>query len=220
MTNLQKGGAGSGNHGHAGRVGYVGGSSPTRVGITSDLTVQGQPTTANQVYRDMNAFADELKNAKGVKDVKVQFGRGGWAGGSEHTWVVSYTGNGEALKLVAKTAKAHSQRGVLMMYPDGADKGTSSILNELVFTKRITSVERDVIEQRLDDLGFGGWTWFKDGKNVRLRLACVPQWGGNLSEHRVGIQTLTKEFGVSQDEFAINVDIMELEGDNSYDKII
>jgi hypothetical protein len=169
-----KGGPGSGNFGHGGRPGAVGGSSPsTRVGITSARP--GKPNA--QVAREKLDFEHDLKETP-ARNVSVTLGRGGWDGGWEPTFVTSYDGNGKAFEMLVGKAKQYDQDGLIIM--NRVPKGTpdSNPVTTFGIGERIGPTQYAQIEKILTDHDFGGWTWTKgkDGKS-QLILACVPEYG-------------------------------------------
>lgn len=198
-------------------AGGAGGAGKKTVGITSARP--GKPSRS--VFEDMRGFSDKLSKIKTVQNVNVQPGLGGWEGGREPTWVVSYEGNGAALKLLAETAKEYEQEAVLL-----TREGGNSIQTDFTFTDPVTPEERSTVEQLLVDMGIGGWTWYRTpGGGSTLRAVAVPQWGGNPREHVTMAKKLRQMFEAvdmphEYSESAVDVDIMEREGQNAYDKIL
>lgn len=266
---VQRGGPGSGHHGHKGRPGEVGGSAPdgggqsakgsetkgpkgggspsgvsghpggpskigppshdakpasgapkTSVGITSSRP--GKPE--KQVQQEMVHFEDKIRQITTLSDVKVQAGTGGWEGGAEPTWVVEYRGNGEALKLIAQTAKQYDQDAVLIM--ESAKNGGGSPVVDWQFNEKITAPERKAIESLLVNNGVGGWTWYKSKQGTPvLRAAAVPQWGGDPEKHMQASQILSSQFRQAGLDFVQKVSearmkILQREGPNSYDTVL
>lgn len=160
-----------------GRFAQRGRCGDTTVGITSARPEKG----GRAVFDDMRGFEASLKAVKGVTNVKVSPGLGAWEGGSEPTWVVSYRGNGEARRLLARTGKQFNQDGVLLMKPcrgRGCDPAV-----ELHFDRGVGGAARDAVHGILKTHGMGGWTWYKSGGQTVLRMVSVPAWGGDRAAH-------------------------------------
>ncbi len=216
-----RGGPGSGHFDHAGRKGKVGGSAPAsgkkQVGITS-----ARPGRGNEeiVFEDMQGFEKELKTISGVSNVMVEEGQGGWEGGSEPTWVVAYSGNGEALELIARTGQAFDQDAVLL-YED-CSGSQCSVSVDWEYGSALSPNQRKGIETMLVETGIGGWTWYNIGENTAsLRAVAVPQWGGDRDSHLASSDILNELFGGIGLQFErrdtdVSVTIMEREGENSY----
>ena len=116
-------------------------------GITSARPGKG----AVQVRQDMYQFISEMEGAR-VADVDVSMGRGGWEGGWEPTWVTSFNGNGNAVSLLARTAKKHDQDAILIMRrAKKGDKGASP-KTSVSFGANLTHPEIEEIEQELAEL--------------------------------------------------------------------
>ena len=194
-----------------------GGGGKTAVGVTS-----ARPGKASgQVFEEMRSFADELNGISTIKNVSVTPGLGGWQGGRESTWVVSYEGNGDAMRLIARTAQLHEQEGVLFTRP-GGDEPVSSF----AFSDAVTPNERDEVESLLGEVGIGGWQWFRlPSGNPTLRIVNVPQYGGDAESHRQAMEMLTQMFDAIEmphefNEVVKKVDILEAEGSYGYDTIL
>lgn len=204
---------------HAGDgAGSTGGKK--QVGITSNRP--GMPP--EEVFEDMREFEGKLREIEGVRNVSVKPGVGGWEGGEEPTWVVQFEGDGEALKLIAETGKQHNQDAVLIMESPG--EGNRQPVVDWEFNEPITPDERDAIQETLVDSGIGGWTWFRSpsGQTV-LRAVAVPQWGGDANEHLRSadlVSDLFRQVGYAfeREDGEVGVQIMEREGENSYDRLI
>ncbi len=194
-----------------------GGGGKTAVGVTSARPGK----ESGQVFEEMRSFADELNEITSIKNVSVTPGLGGWQGGRESTWVVSYEGNGDAMRLIARTAKLHEQEGVLFTRP-GGDEPVSSF----AFSDRVTPNERDEVENLLSEVGIGGWQWFRlPNGNPTLRIVNVPQYGGDAESHRQAMKKLTQMFDAIEmphefNEVVKKVDIFEAEGSYGYDTIL
>jgi hypothetical protein len=228
----ERGGPGSGHFGHEGRPGEVGGSKPSggsessgekgrrRVGLTSARP--GRPE--DQVFQDMEEFAAALAKIQGVENPQVVAGTGGWEGGEEPTWVIEFSGNGQATSLIAQTAKKYDQDGVLLMDPCRADADCSPVV-DFHFNSRLSEQQRDQIQQWLVEEGIGGWTWYSNNGKPSLRAVAVPQWGGNSEAHLRATERLKSIFASNDLEFESEigqalVSVMNKEGQNSYDEYI
>lgn len=194
-----------------------GGGGKTAVGVTSARPGK----ESGRVFEEMRSFAGELNQIPTIKNVSVTPGLGGWQGGRESTWVVSYEGNGDAMRLIARTAKLHEQEGVLFTRP-GGDEPVSSF----AFSDRVTPNERDEVENLLSEAGIGGWQWFRlPSGNPTLRIVNVPQYGGDAESHRQSMKKLTQMFDAIEmphefNEVVKKVDILEAEGSYGYDTIL
>lgn len=229
---VERGGKGSGHFGHAGRdaADEVGGSLPSKgkgkgkgkkhVGLTSARPGrEGEET----VLEDMREFEELLKEISGVSRISVELGEGGWEGGSEPTWVISFSGNGEALSLIASTAKKFKQDGVLI-YESCKGTGCSPVVT-WTFGPNIEERERAIVENLLVARGIGGWTWYNDSGSVALRAVSVPQWGGDAKKHLNAADLITEEFNAADvnntyNDFDATVTVMENEGEFSYDNYL
>lgn len=207
----------AGNGGGGGGGGGKKGGKATRVGITSARP--GKPN--RQVFEEMGKFEEQLKAIKTVKNAKVEPGLGGWEGGSEPTWIVSYEGNGQAMLLLARTAQEYNQDAVLLM-----KQGTDSVLTDFAFQRALKPSERRAVEEMAVDVGMGGWTWYREqGGHAVLRAVAVPQWGGDKDTHLQNaekIQTMLRAAGMDPvfSSMPVSVDIMQREGENSYEEIL
>jgi hypothetical protein len=226
---VKRGGPGSGNHGHSGLSGVWGGSSPsagspskpqpknTRVGITS---ARPERKGESDIYADMADFAKNLKSIKTVSGVTVEPGQGGWEGGSEPTWVVSYDGNGEATQLLARTGLRYNQDGVLIYKP--CEGGDCSPVIDWVFEGELDATDQTIVESALVDSGIGGWTWFANSGKLTLRALSVPQWGGDADAHMQSASKMDEFFSAAQFENTrvenmVSVTVMTREGEFAYD---
>ena len=157
--------------------------------------------------------------------MSVKPGIGGWEGGSESMWQIYYKGNGEARKLVARTAKAFHQDGVLILNRcEGKDCQPAV---ELSFEGGISADARGEIHQVLVENGITGWTWQKrDGKTL-LRMVNVPQWstwGGDGVKHQQATAVISQQLRKSgfknhRKVHKVAVSVMAQEG-KGYDAII
>jgi hypothetical protein len=222
-----RGGPGSGNWGHQGLDNVWGGSSSTgggkakktNVGITSSRPGKEE----GKVFSEMDNFRDALQSIKTVKDATVEPGTGGWEGGSEPTWVVSYEGNGEALKLLAETGKQYEQNAILV-YESCEGEGCSPAVDWL-FKEPISLAQKSTIEELLVENGIGGWTWYQKGGAPVLRAVAVPQWGGERDAHllaadKIGDSLNAAGIGFDRSDFDVSPIVMEQEGDYAYDNYL
>lgn len=223
-----RGGAGSGNWGHDGLEGVHGGSSPgggkqnrptTYAGITSARPEK----EAEEVFSDMAGFEKALRSIDTVSSVSVEPGTGGWEGGSEPTWVVSYDGNGKALMLLAETGQRFEQDAVLL-YEACEGEGCSPVV-DWSFSSPITIGQRETIEKLLVENGMGGWTWYQQDGLPVLRAVAIPQWGGEREAHllaadKIGDSLNAAGIGYSRSDFEVKPTIMEKEGDFAYSKFL
>lgn len=153
----------------------------TTVGITSYGDPQNQPAadhTSQDTFERMHQFEADLKAIPGVSAVRVQPGRGGWAGGWEPTWVVTYRGNGEALRLLASYGKQYQQQAILVLRP-----GTGRPVFTYEIDTPIKPALRAIIEQAMPQAKINGWTWYRlpNGKRA-LRLVSVPEWDAAIDQ--------------------------------------
>jgi hypothetical protein len=187
------GGPGSGHWGHKGRPGQRGGSVPRggsgpsyQVGITSSL--DGRPEA--QVAGEMGEFKSAMEKTS-VTNLSVELGRGGWAGGSEPTFVTQYDGNGEGLRAIAGFAKKYEQQAVLVQRYTSKRSEDAQPQSRWTFNKKLDPEQVSAIEEALADVGFGGWTWTKRGNGTMLMVTCVPPWGGTAEGHSTSAQALS-----------------------------
>jgi hypothetical protein len=196
----------------------------TRVAMTSQRPAGEPGHQANkEVFQHMREFHAQLEALPGVSRVSVKPGVGGWEGGSESMWQIYYRGNGEARKLVARTAKLFNQDAVLILNKCEGEDCQPAV--ELSFEGGVTPTTREHVHQTLVDNGIKGWTWMKrDGKTI-LRMVSVPQWGGEAEAHQHATVVISKKL---RDDGLYNrrrvakvsVSVMEREGAHSYDSII
>ncbi len=194
-----------------------GGGGVTSVGVTS-----ARPGKASgQVFEEMRGFASQLNEIPTIKNVSVSPGLGGWEGGRESTWVVTYDGNGDAMRLIARTAMEHEQEGVLFTREGGDDP-----VSTFAFSDPVRPNERDEVNNVLGEVGIGGWQWFRlPGGQPTLRIVNVPQWGGDAETHRQSMKKLTQMFDALEmphefKEEIKKVDILEKEGSYGYNTIL
>lgn len=173
------------------------GSTPSRVGpVSAGVTTYRKPeqyaeepkgtTTGRATYRKGNALATQLGSLPEVGGVEVSRARGAWSFGGElgrePSFGVSYVGNGEARRTLARTGLDTNQDAVLMMYsadgplPEGAQAQRSEV-HELTIPGGVSPRARAEIESTISTvLPTSGWTWVKRGEAHVLKLARVPQW--------------------------------------------
>ena len=143
------------------------------VGITSQRPEDDPGHQTNrEVFTAMRVFASRLAAIPTVKNAVVKPGLGAWGGGGEATWVTSYDGNGEALKLVRDMARQYNQDGVLMIQPG---QGNTPV-HEMTFERPLRQRQMDQIGDAMAQRGLGGWSWFKSGGKTMLRAAFVQEW--------------------------------------------
>lgn len=190
---VRKGGPGSGNKGHKGIPGYHGGSAPRGGGTVYDvgITSYRDGKEMETVRAQMKEFEGDLKSTP-AKNVSVQEGTGGWEGGSEPTWITSYTDGPEALSVIASTAKKYEQDGALIMKrtTKGAEGAQPRV--ELGFDETLNDSQVRAVESAMVDAGLGGWTWGKRGGKTSVMAACIPQWGGEAETHLSAMETVMK----------------------------
>lgn len=209
---IERGGPGSGHYGHEGRPGERGGSLPgdataqgeaqdTRVGITgqhSEEKLGARIVPDWQLKKEMEALRGELVDA-GVKGVRVEMGRGGYQGGWEQSWVLSYKGVSDAAKrILAETAAKYGQDSFVVFEPP--TEGNSHAASNLSLD--VDGMDPTVvsnIEARLTEHKFGGWTWSEVDGKPRLQLNVVPALGGDDQKHPAmvaALETDLKELGI------------------------
>jgi len=188
---INRGGEGSGHFGHLGRPGERGGSQPgdrTSVGITSQHSEEGglgpRIVGERQLRTEMDALRRELTDA-GVPGVRVSMGRGGYQGGWEQSFVLSYKGTStEAKRVLAMASARWGQNALLLMEPP--TEGNTQAASDFTLTfdgalKNLDAIAR--VEKELSDARFQGWTWTTRGGKPVLQLNSVPQWGGTNEGH-------------------------------------
>lgn len=178
----ERGGPGSGHHGHEGRPGEVGGSvageggASRRLGITS----YREGKTFDEVERDLGVFSDRLNQISGVTDVKTAVAWGTYEDQREPTWLVEYKGNGEAMELTSQALKEADQDSGLI-WADDLSNGIETTMAKL--TIDLSSVKfsagiRPAMEFVIEKYGQGA-TWQLDGRNLILETMAIPQFGGD-----------------------------------------
>ena len=231
LLEVLKGGPGSGHHGHGGRPGQVGGSVPgTGIGVaarrmatetTVGITSAREGKQRERVEHEMHMFSSAMAHIDDVSDLDISIGEGGWQESPgkfihEPTWVTSYRGNGEALKLIKKVASEYEQDAVLLQVA-GGDSPQSNV----VFDGDVTDGVRDVIQRSLSDGGIGGWTWgITESGNTMLQTTSVPEWGGDAGAHVAVVDDLVgslKAAGIRTSYTTEYVDVMVLEKGRDYE---
>lgn len=162
----------------------------TRVGVTT-ARMAGDPQHRpnRHVAEEMRGLEVSLKHLPGVRAVSVKPALGQWAGGSEFSWAVSYIGNGEARKMLARLGKNWNQDAILILRRPKAGE-TPDAASELSFDRPIGLPARTALAEYMGSLGLGGWTWYKRNGRTTLRIVSVPQWGGTPEAHATALSTL------------------------------
>ncbi len=199
MVTRRKGGPGSGNFGHSGRPGEVGGSADgegggedtrrpvMRVGITAK-----RPERSDERVREiMQSFSSDL-NKTPAKNVSISEGRGAWNGDHEPTWVTSYDGNGEAMRTCVKYGAETEQDSVLFMRQSSEDDPKALPVSYLSLSDEVNvdAAFVEEIEAELVKADVGYWTWTRDeaGKPV-IMTAAVRVFGHTRESHATSINT-------------------------------
>jgi hypothetical protein len=199
------------------------------VGITSARTPSDPEhyRPNKQVAAEMRALEGTLKGLPGVRAVDVKPALGQWADGAEFSWAVSYVGNGEARKVLAKEGKTWNQDAVLILRrpkpgetPDGA--------TELSFDRPVGMATRTALAAYMGSLGLGGWTWYKRNGRTTLRIVSVPQWGGTPEAHKAAMATLAGKLraqglGIRERPLKVKAEVYAREGGDgvpSYDDVL
>lgn len=203
------GGPGSGNHGHAGVPGQVGGSAPGsgssddatgradrpkwRVGITSH-----RPGMDKSIAKGViQSFQKDMQQIKGVEHFTSEIGRGAFEGGHEPTWVTSYDGNGQAFKKCVEYGQKYEQDGVLFMKDSTEDDPEALPVSflDFEFDKNAPKELIDAVEKDLLDNGIGYWTWtHTGGGKARIMIAAVKEFSGTRETYVKQIAALRKGF--------------------------
>lgn len=200
----------------------------TRVGITSSRQFRDPLHRPNKaVAGEMRHLERVLTDLPGVRGVSVKPALGQWDGGSEFSWAVSYVGNGEARKALARVGKKWGQDAVLILRRPKAGE-TPDAATELSFDQPIGLETRGALASYMGTLGIGGWTWYKRNGRTTLRIASVPQWGGSNEAHKTALSTLTGKLrsqghGIRERQLKVKVEIYAPEsGDGvaSYDDVL
>lgn len=163
---------GAGTHPHAGRVGKVGGSAPTKtyVGLTSARPL----VDPHKVDHDRNQFVDELKKM-GVPVVRSNVAYAPWPDENgqmqqEKSFYVEYRGNGRVTALVARLAKQYNQDAAILWHEDKNGNAPRMAFRFGALDKNKISM----VNQMAAKAKLGGWTW--DTKSGSLIACSVPQW--------------------------------------------
>jgi hypothetical protein len=174
----------------------------------------GKQVPLSRIKGDLAELTDALART-GVKDLHSSVGIGGYEGGQEYTFVISYTGNGEARRTIARFAQRWDQDSVLIM--QRGVKGTSPLCH-IAFKEGFGGRSRTKIERMLVNAGFGGWTWYKDGGVRKVALAYVRPWSDMSTEkHIQQARKLAKRLGGTFDMELMRDEVWERK---DYAKII
>jgi hypothetical protein len=153
---------------------------PGHRGISSAL--KDERPVSGKAKADLAELTSALSKA-GIK-ASGYVGVGGYKGGMEYTFVLSYKGgNNKALPILAEFAKKWKQESIIVLPP--ANSG--SPVGRINFTKPLSAkglrkVEAALIEQGLGD----GWTWQKQENGQRgLLSAHIPQWSDYTPEQHM-----------------------------------
>lgn len=154
-----------------------------------------------QVAKDMEVVKGELEKLKGVRNVSIGIGTGGWDGGAEPTMRLSYNGNGEAIRYLAGYGKKKGQDGVLFMKKSTKNNPKAQPNVQLTFDKPISSRKRKIVEEiivrKIKEQYNGqpnvGWTWGKKNGKRTLTSQCVPAWGGEKEKHEKALLEVMNE---------------------------
>lgn len=172
------------NHDRLGRFAHAG---ATQVGLTS---AKPGHTAEEAVFTEMAGFAQQLRGLHGVSQVHVSAGQGVYQGASEPTWVIAYRGNGEARRLVARTAKAYGQESALILKPCKGQNCQPSV--ELSFHRPLSQLGQRDVHDAMVKQGISGGTWVRNRGLPRLRMVSVPQWGGERLAHLNSTRALSQ----------------------------
>jgi hypothetical protein len=204
---------------HLGRPGHRGGSSPrgtTQVGITSAR--KDERPVAGKAKADLAELTSALAKA-GIK-ANGYVGVGGYEGGREYTFVLSYKGASEkALPILAAFAKKWKQDSVIVLPPSTG----GSPVGRINFTKNPSADGLRKIEKALIEHGLGGgWTWQAQANGQRALLSAhIPQWSDFTPEQHMkalgAVNDGLKEFAGEISQTWANPIVME-SGD--YDRYI
>ena len=191
----QKGGPGSGYHGHAGRPGRIGGSASRGGGAGGQgttyhagITSARPGKTREQVAKNMEVLHRDLSAV--AKDVRLSMGTGGWEGGSEPTHICQFTNGAPALSVLAKYAKEHDQDAAIVMKGVSRNDPNAAPQQRLKFGRPLDEPAMRVVEKQLVSNGIGGWTWANDGGKTALVVQTIKQWGGSPEADLKAIQGL------------------------------
>lgn len=161
------------------------------IGMTS-VRPEGDPLhRSNKVVADtMRGLERDLTHLPGVSRVTVKPALGQWDGGEEFSWAVSYDGNGQARRLLAKVAREWNQDAILLI------KKTEGARHDAMFEIEFDAVPSPVRRALAPAMGkmLGGWTWFKRAGKTVLRSIAVPQWGGDNRRQGLAVRYLRNLF--------------------------
>lgn len=183
----------------------------------------------------MEVVKGELEKLKGVRNVSIGIGTGGWDGGAEPTMRLSYNGNGEAIRYLAGYGKKKGQDGVLFMKSSTKDNPKAQPNVQLSFDNPLSAKSRKMVESLIvqeikkeyDGKPNVGWTWGKKNGKRTLTSQCVPQWEGEKEKHERALSTvmsMLKKEGIGFSNTTVynevgTADMWET-SENNYDAII
>lgn len=187
---VNRGSSKSGNWGHKGVKGRRGGSAPRSTGAVYQvgITSYRDGKELAMVRAQMEQFEGDLKAS--AKDVQVQEGTGGWEGGSEPTWITSFTDGPAALSQVAETAKKYDQDAALIMKQSTEGAPGASPKVNVGFDQSLSKEQMQEVEATMVTAGLGGWTWGQKGGKTTVMAACIPAWGGEPKAHLDAMDTV------------------------------
>lgn len=202
----------------------------TVVGITSQRS--GAATKPNRlVFKEMDAFASQLQKLPGVQNARIVPGVGVWQDTetkeviTEPSWVVSFNGNGDALRLIAQTGKDYDQQAVLITRPAGSAEGTASPVVEFEFDTPLTLAKQKAMIAAMAIHGITGAAWSKRNGKTVMRAVAVPQWGQDAAAHLKAAREVSDELtargvGHRTGIDRVMVDVLEQSGASSYDAVL
>ncbi len=208
---------GKGGEGKAGSQ-----EGPTRVGITAARPGMSE----EQVRRRLDRLISGLERMDSVTDVYATHCRGTYQGGHEASYLVEYEGDGEARRLMADFGEANDQDSVLLLEP--AEGKGDSPLTDISLGVRIGRDDQERLNTVLADAGLGYWTWYRQrGAGTALRVACVPEYGGNAETHGVQMDAVMAALGEAgfrpeRNDYTIHPEVIwhqAGEGRTTYDTI-
>jgi hypothetical protein len=164
------------------------------VGVTSSRPADTDPVHHREnkvVAQTMHEFAADLRALPGVSFVSVRPALGQWDGGREFSWAVSYNGNGQAKRMIAKLARRWNQDSVI--FATRTDSARDNAIFELEFAQVPPGARRRLEKTMAKYLD--GWTWHKrlDGRTA-LRAMSVPDWGGTNRKQALARVVLRRRF--------------------------
>jgi hypothetical protein len=191
--------------------------SPTVVGITSYTPGR----TNRAVFSEIHDFEDRLRAIPTVINIKVSPALGAYKGAWEPSWSVYYEGNGTARKLMAHMGQKYGQQNVVIFKAGGTEP-----LHDLTFDRPAGSHFIKAMNRMLGRMGFGGWTWFKQGGKSVLRMGYVPEWPTDTIKspddfRRLAsrVSSLLEKHGRTHRVEAVGVKV-EVFGKENYEKVV